>query len=467
MAAASKLHTATLASLPLPVTQQILTLLPPDERGRAACVCRAWRDALAGPLLWTCLDFSEKTFYFYRAHSGEFRRLNHDALLLGASARAHGQLCKLDVSSPLFEVAHDTLHTVVAANAGSLRELRVYRAFACATHDLHTGFVTLDSLVAAAPLLRVLHAEEVSSTYEEALILMRAEGRWAPVRMCSLKATSLTAVGLCAVEDFISLAAALEDVALQPTLSTLAVNFADTARPEVMGALADAAISRRLFDLTFQCCTAPAPAPLARLLRFGALRKLSFVATLDDAPLFDTAGAALVGDALRATTVLVSLRLEGLRHIDCAAAVELVRALVSHTSLSSLSVSFSDEEEHGVPCAEVAALCTELGALVAADAPALLKLDLRVASTFEGEGLAPIVDVLRHNRHLRELTMWNHRMSESFACGRLLPAVTANTGLQLLLCTTHAGGDGDHDAGRAAVEEAEQLVNRRKYGRRG
>ena len=50
---------ATFASLPLPLVQRIFLALPPDSRGRACCVCRAWRDVLAEPSLWTRLDMSD------------------------------------------------------------------------------------------------------------------------------------------------------------------------------------------------------------------------------------------------------------------------------------------------------------------------------------------------------------------------------------------------------------------------
>jgi hypothetical protein len=50
---------ATFASLPLPLAQRVLLALPPDARGRACCVCRAWRDALAEPSLWTRLHKAE------------------------------------------------------------------------------------------------------------------------------------------------------------------------------------------------------------------------------------------------------------------------------------------------------------------------------------------------------------------------------------------------------------------------
>ena len=36
----------TFASLPLPLARLVFLALPADARGRASCVCRAWRDVL-------------------------------------------------------------------------------------------------------------------------------------------------------------------------------------------------------------------------------------------------------------------------------------------------------------------------------------------------------------------------------------------------------------------------------------
>ena len=49
----------TFASLPLPLARLIFLALPADARGRASCVCRAWRDVLTEPSLWTCLEMPE------------------------------------------------------------------------------------------------------------------------------------------------------------------------------------------------------------------------------------------------------------------------------------------------------------------------------------------------------------------------------------------------------------------------
>jgi len=47
-----------LTSLPDPLPTRIWLALAADDRGRASCVCRAWRDALADASLWTHLDLT-------------------------------------------------------------------------------------------------------------------------------------------------------------------------------------------------------------------------------------------------------------------------------------------------------------------------------------------------------------------------------------------------------------------------
>ena len=94
-----------------------------------------------------------------------------------------------------------------------------------------------------------------------------------------------------------------------------------------------------------------------------------------------------------------------------------------------------------------------LAALIAADAPALHVLVCSDNHAFGDVGLAPIVEALARNRHLRELHCGHSCMSETFARERLLPAVRANRSLRMLTCA-------DRTSGPAAVE-AEELVRRR------
>ncbi len=245
-------------------------------------MCRAWRDALADPALWARLDLS-------RDCGIPSRRIT-EALLRGAVRRARGRLCYLDVSLWLPIQPHELL-ALLAANAGSLRELRLSQL------QYETD---AQALLRAAPLLQVLDAKMHCFAEASAARMMRREAPWAPLRLRALKVWCSQAVVLERYCPVARVAAALADATLQPTLSEVQLFGADTARPEVLGALVDAVLARPLRTLHFSYCTPPAAAPLARLLAGNVLTTLHWRCCDSDPPLLDAAGAALVADGLRA-----------------------------------------------------------------------------------------------------------------------------------------------------------------------
>jgi hypothetical protein len=101
------------------------------------------------------------------------------------------------------------------------------------------------------------------------------------------------------------------------------------------------------------------------------------------------------------------------------------------------------------------ALAAALGALVAANAPALR--DLNVWSNgLRDAGLGPLVDASRRStrRHLRKLNLSENSCTAAFARDRLLPAVRSETSLRRLRAENYvAGGDADE-----FTHEAEALV---------
>jgi hypothetical protein len=160
----------TFASLPLPLARLIFMALPADARGRACCVCRAWRDVLAEPSLCSCLDMSVV----------RVERPRFVDVLRGAARRSRGQLLQLDLSQ--HHVTADELLPVLNANAGSLRELHLNY---CAINKYNPAFwtPTVEAIVAAAPLLQVLAVEEVVCSWEDAPRMLRAEPSFAPLQM--------------------------------------------------------------------------------------------------------------------------------------------------------------------------------------------------------------------------------------------------------------------------------------------
>jgi hypothetical protein len=408
---------AAFASLPPPLACLVFLALPPDARGRACCVCRAWRDALADPSLWTRLDLSFVRSTEYKRYDAERQR--YSVVLHGAAARARGQLRQLSLSPDFSEL--DVLLPVLTSNAGSLRELDLPFVDTESTSDV-------DAVMAAAPLLQLLKSEHVWCKWEDASRVLRAEPPFAPLQMRRLLDLGFDgADDIASMNCFGQFATALADATLQPALSELYVGPADTAQPAVMGALVDAALARRLRKLTFEECTPLAAAPLARLLAEGSLVALQLCPPAGDfvTPQFDAAGAAQVADALRVNTTLTELNLYSANFcLDMHVAGVLLGALIGHPSLRQFVIT------GGGPAAEDrGAFGATLAALIAADAPALQVLYCP-GNFLEDVGLAPIADALPLNRHLRELDVGDNWMSPTFAYERLLPAVRANTTLR-------------------------------------
>lgn len=456
---------APLAPLLLPLVQRIFLSIPAVDRARASCVSRGWRDVLADPALWRCLNLQLYAL----------GRLDAAALLRGAAARAYGSLHTLNVSGPHC-FPPQTVMDVVTANAGSLRELRV-SALRVGVLGAETEDLTAQALLRAAPLLRVLGAD-LSLEVQNATSLMRSEPPYAlplqprvlEVRFDDRLLFPNELVGMPGgLERVGPFAAVLQDATLQPSLLALKVLGADTANPAVLDALVDAALARRLRGINFELSTPPAPAPLARLVAGGALEllELRMIAAPNhnnvNAPqpqigpaMFDVAGAALVAAAVRASTTLRSLSFF-MAGCDDDATAALFDALVGHRTLRSLKVTiwrYGDQLTVRTALAHDAAraLGAALGAIVAADSPTLVALvlyRLHLGDT----GLAYVVDALPHNSHLRLLTLLGNNMSEEFARERLLPALRANVGLRVLKVV-------DENTGPAAVEAEEVMSSR-------
>jgi hypothetical protein len=110
--------------------------------------------------------------------------------------------------------------------------------------------------------------------------------------------------------------------------------------------------------------------------------------------------------------------------------------------------------------ANFAACAAALGALVAANAPALEEINLTYCYLGDA-GLGPLVDALPHNTHLRTLNCQYNGISAAFARRRLLPAVRANTSLRkLLLIRPRAAEDesSDDDSDREDERDAARLL---------
>ncbi len=210
-------------------------------------------------------------------------------------------------------------------------------------------------------------------------------------------------------------------------LSSFALYGARLDDPAALDMVVDAVLLRCMHSLGLHSCgLTPASAPaLARLLRGSALTTLDIRNSHQQ--LLDAPAAALLAGALRDNSTLTTLTLESVGvWRDAAAATALLGALVGHPSVRTLDMSYDASWR-----AHAAAAGAVLGALVAANAPALRELKVLHCEVGD-DGLRPLVDALPANTHLHTLNISGSNMSEAFAAARLLPVVHANSGLRQL-----------------------------------
>jgi SAM-dependent methyltransferase len=434
-AAVAEHASAVLSPLPVAIVLYIFSLLPVDVRLRCMEVCRGWRSVLSERNLWTRLDLTAASGVRVPAAPHE----TLDSLLRCAAARAGGGLQSLHVDAE--RVSHAELLAVTAASAGALRELH---APAESIYERGCTPGQVEALLAAAPLLRVfaVDLDERACIGEHILAtrrMLRNEAPFGPLRVRRLY------IFLYHVDEA-GVVAFAGDLAAHASLNALFLHNAPLNMAAALDAVVDAALlARHLVCVTLlHCHLSPASAPaLARLLGGNALATL----TLDSSDFLDAPAAALLAAALLANVTLTSLTLTTVGVFDdAAAAASLLGALTSHASLRELSV-----RSNSVEPADQAVAGALLGALVAANAPALTQLEVSGCSLGDA-GLRAFLDALPHNTHLRALTCFGNHMSAAFARDVLLPAVRANTGLRFLAASV---------AGFASAREAEALVYQR------
>jgi hypothetical protein len=432
------------ASIALPILPRALVLdifarLPVDERARCMLVCRGWHTTLTDVSLWARLDLSR---------SSGVRAAVPDDVLRGASGLARGALTALDVSGFL-RVTHEALLAVVAANAGALTELRVCNG---ASHEL--PYDTTEVLLRAAPRLRVLHADVSCTAGAQARALLRNEPPFGPLRVSRLAVADWPA-GTHAEHAAAVTVFGSDLSAHAGGLSSLCLIRAPFHVPAALNAFMDALLMRRVRSLIscslISCRLSPASAPeLVRLLSSDALTELQL--HNEGAQLLNAPAAALLGEALRANSTLTSLTIaSAVLWADLPAATALLAALMAHRSLRSLQFHNAPPDAENALAAGAA-----LGALVAANAPALTALD--VTGINSDVAARPLLRALLRNTHLRDLNFTGYDLSDAFAREVLLPAVRANTSLRAL-CVSGLGGAAFCEAralvaARAAAEDA-------------
>jgi hypothetical protein len=417
VAEAAERQCTVLAPLPHALVLLIFSLVPVDQRLRCLEVCKGWYATLKERSFWTLLDIS--------ATAGLARRAT-DALLRAAAARAAGQLQALHLTDCMV-ITHEALLEVAGANADTLTELRMEGSCRRDPYGDALALVgQVEAVLGAAPRLRLLAADVSCEAVAEAHRLLRNEGAFAALRVRKLRVDMDGGAGVLALAA---------DLPAHNCLTEVHVHGAPLRTLAALDAVVDAALALRLPSLTlFDCHVTPAAAPaLVRLISGGWLTELYVWNNRQQ--LLDQPAAALVAEALRANSTLTSLELQfcGFWQ-DAAVATLVLDALTAHRSLRTLSL------DHNVIQAgdqHAPALGAALGALVAANAPALHELHLSY-SDLGDVGLGPLVDALPLNTHLHSLNLDRIRCTNDFARARLLPAVRANTSLRYLSAQHYA-----------------------------
>jgi hypothetical protein len=202
-------------------------------------------------------------------------------------------------------------------------------------------------------------------------------------------------------------------------IDDLIVSYVDFARGT--NALVDAAAELRVawFDMSSCEMDAETVPALARLLQRGSLTKLDVVCT--DFPPDQEESMPVLCAALRACPTLSHLSILPNLLYDFSSRLfpELLDAAAALPALSVLDLSFSTP-------ADTVAAGRALGAFLAANPPSLRTLIVEGCELGD-QGLAPLLDGLAANTHLRELVFDEayENLSLAFKRDRLDPAMAA------------------------------------------
>jgi len=408
-------------ALPEPVMRVLFLALPVDARARAACVCRSWRAFLADPSLWQVLDLTPA--------GGLAMRVTGN-LMRGAVARAAGQLRTCPHSeyrgtparSPAVLRAELTFCTAGVFSLNRVPGLGTHGLFlelivsdGAELQQVNTdhwlSVLQLEEVLAAAPLLQVL-STGVSGTCTELLPVLRNDPPFGPLRVSELERVDY---GPPPAADVVALAAA---VAAHDSLERL--QLVDGHFAHGMNAMLHAAAECRVSWLSFgfNCVfDAESVHALARLLQRGSLTKLE-VYSPDFPPSQETSMPVLCA-ALRTCRTLTHLKLHlsPLDEVSRHDFTELIEAAAAMPALSVLDLwrsTLEDPDDAG----------RALGGLLRANLPNLRTLNVNACGLGD-DGLAPLLDGLAANTHLRWLDCRDNEPSEAFERDELMPALAA------------------------------------------
>jgi hypothetical protein len=301
------------------------------------------------------------------------------------------------------QLESELLVELIVSDGAELREVNT---------DVTLNVAQLAAVFAAAPRLQVLNAR-VKGQCSTLLPVLRNDTPYGPLRVSKLFLSGRHSTA----DDLLALAAA---VAAHESLSSLTLSGALPAQG--LNALVDAAAERRVsrLKINYGCLLNAESVPaLVRLLQRGSLTGLVVCGSCF--PHEPEATMPVLCAALRACRTLTSLglRLDPHNGASRRTVTQLLYAAASLPALSELSLSGSEFQD-------TAAFGHALGALLAANPPSLHTLDVGFCHLGD-EGMAPLLEGLAANTHLRVLWYNHNNLSEAFQHDRLAPALAPLT----------------------------------------
>lgn len=414
-------------ALPAGCLKQVLKLLPPDDRARAACVQKSWRSAAADPALWTSLDLSK--------HGGveaRFRFFYDPQLLDTLNVRAGSGLTSLDVSGFMdgpyesrgmeWPEDSDEWKTIGAfvRSTCSLRHLK------CSTR-LDAAHVT--AVLEAAPHLASFVCGVETEDAAGATKLLRGQPPFTALRVTKLS-IKLSIGGSSTFSSETALLLFLSSLSSHAPLRRVCFSHAPFG-PAALSALVDAACARRFTSLEFSVSLPPqehAVTPLCRLLARNA-RLTKLVLRGCPALLLPPRGAQL-WCAIRANLSLTTLSLSQAGVFSSPEGTAGLASLAGHPSIRKLRLSRNRSPTPGAGWRGAAAVSRAAGDALASllRADTLFELDVADCGLGDG-GLAPLFSALPSARKLATFVPWFNDLSEGLAAAAAA-AVAASPSIQ-------------------------------------
>jgi hypothetical protein len=385
-------------AVPEEALRVILLALPVHARARAACVCRSWRAFLLDVTLWQVLDLT--------LAGGVAAARVPENLVRGAVARAAGSLRVLSFGDkPMY--LHELFEALHESDVAELQQVHAIDTVLDCAH--------VEGLLGMAPRLQVLNTS-AGGYCMEMLPILRNDPPFGPLRVRALQAIfDGEDVQDFEEADVLAFAAAVQAHESLQGLNVLGLGFAPG-----LNALVDAAAERRVCSFQMGDCLSDAetvPA-LARLLQRCSLTQLDLFCPDSGFPDNETDMPALCA-AIRACPTLTHLKLclNPPNGANRRTVTELLHAVAALPALSDLDLG-------GSMARDTTAFGRALGALLRANLPSLRFLCVE-RCYLGAEGLAPMLDGLAANTHLRELECDDNDPSHPFERNRLKPALNA------------------------------------------